>query len=84
MPWRAIQADFRLLAMAKDDRPVIQFDDAENRRLHATWSRSGKHLIVTATTSRWENPMPVELRLDQVERLIEFLSGTVAREPRDR
>lgn len=74
----------RLLAMPKDDRPVIELDDDENRRLHATWSRSGKRLIVTATTSNWAKPMQVELRPDQVERLIEFLSDTVAREPGDR
>jgi hypothetical protein len=63
---------------------VLQLDDGESRRLHATWSRSGKHLIVTATTVSWEKPMQVELRPDQVERLIEFLSQTVAREPGDR
>jgi hypothetical protein len=74
----------RLLAMLKDDGPVIELDDGENRRLHATWSRSGKRLIVTATTSSWDKSMQVELRPDQVERLIEFLSGTVVREPGDR
>ena len=74
----------RLLATPKDDRPVIELDDGESRRLHAMWSRSGKHLLLTVTTARWDKPVQVELRPDQVERLIEFLSGTLAREPGDR
>jgi hypothetical protein len=64
--------------MPRDERRAIQFDDDENRRLHAVWSRSGKRLIVTVTTQRWEWPMTVELRPDDVERLIAFLSETVA------
>jgi hypothetical protein len=74
----------RLLVMSKDDRPVLQLDDGEHRRLHATWSRSGKHLILTVTTASWEKSVQVELRPDQVERLTEFLSQTVAREAGER
>ena len=71
-------------AMPKDERRGIQLDDDEDKRLHAVWSRSGKHLIVTATTTRWDKFAQVELRPDQVESLIAFLSETVALQPRDR
>ena len=70
--------------MSKDERRAAQFDDRENKRLHAVWSRSGKHLIVTATTTRGDQLAQVELRPDQVEQLITFLSETVALQPRDR
>jgi hypothetical protein len=70
--------------MPKDERSAIQFDDDENKRLHAVWSRSGKRLIVTATTTRWDKSAQVELQPDQVEKLIAFLSETIALEPRDR
>ncbi len=70
--------------MTKDERNVLELDDAENGRLHAVWSRSGKHLIVTATTKRWDKLLQVELRADQVETLIAFLSETVALRPADR
>jgi hypothetical protein len=42
--------------MAPSDRPVIVLGDDANKRLHATWSRSGKRLIVTVTTTRFEAP----------------------------
>ena len=70
--------------MPQDERHVIQLDDGENGRLHPIWSRSGKHLIVTATTPGVGQLMQVELRPDQVEELIEFLSETVALQPADR
>jgi hypothetical protein len=70
--------------MPKDDRRAIQFHDDENRLLLAVWSRSGKHLIVTAAHPRLGQGMQVELRPDQVETLIEFLSETVALQPQDR
>jgi hypothetical protein len=62
----------------RDDRRAIQLDDDEHGRLHAVWSRSGKHLIVTATTDTWDQIMPVELQPDQVNGLIAFLADTVA------
>jgi hypothetical protein len=52
--------------------------------LHAVWSRSGKRLIVTATTPRWDGGGQVALQPDQVDRLIRFLSETVALQPHDR
>ncbi len=51
--------------MAKADRDAIQFDDDEKHRLHLVWSRSGKHLIVTASTDQWEDLRQVELIPDQ-------------------
>ncbi len=70
--------------MAKGDRSAIQLDDGDNGRLHAIWSRSGKHLIVTVTTQRWDKLMQIELRPDQVEELVAFLSETIALEPTER
>jgi hypothetical protein len=58
-------------------RPII-IDDDENRRLHAIWSRSGKRLIVTATTPSWTEYRQVELRPEQVDELIRFLNETLA------
>lgn len=51
---------------------MAHFDDDEGARLHATWSRSGKRLIVTV--SRRGNYVGVELRPEQVEELAAFLS----------
>lgn len=63
----------------KGARVAIEFDDGEDSRLHAVWSRCGKHLIITATARRWSEPRQVELRPDQVKQLIEFLSESVER-----
>jgi hypothetical protein len=70
--------------MAKPARGVAQFEDAENKVLHLCWSRSGRHLIVTAASSGWEGPRQVELSGDQVSDLIEFLTETAALPPQDR
>ncbi len=70
--------------MAKADHDAIQFDDQERHRLHLVWSRSGKHLIVTACTDRWEDPHQVELTPDQVSHLIVFLTDTLDRRSTDR
>ena len=72
--------------MAKPDpeRRSITIDDDESRRLDATWSRSGKRLIVTVTTKTWKDPRQIELRPEQVEALIEFLAETLANAPADR
>ncbi len=66
-------------------RPVV-LDDDENHRLHAIWSRSGKRLIVTVHDRSWQADRfaQVELRPDQVEELIGFLSKTVASASADR
>jgi hypothetical protein len=61
--------------MPRTDRPVIVLDDDESKRLHATWSRSGKRLIVTVTTKTFGTPYAqVELRPEQVAELRDFLS----------
>ena len=70
--------------MRKDPRRAIQLDDDDNGRLHAVWSRSGKHLIMTATTPRWDKRMQVELRPDQVRELVAFLSESVELQPSER
>jgi hypothetical protein len=70
--------------MPKDSRQAIELDDDDDRRLYAVWSRSGKRLIVTATTRRWAEPMYVELRPARVRELIDFLSQTVELQPSDR
>jgi hypothetical protein len=70
--------------MPDDLARSIQFDDQESGRLHAVWSRSGKHLIVTVATQRWENPKQVELRADQVGQFAAFLRETVGLDARDR
>ncbi|MGZ6574806.1 MAG: hypothetical protein ACXVHB_27585 [Solirubrobacteraceae bacterium] len=63
--------------MARRDRPVIVLDDDENQRLHATWWRSGKRLIVTVTTNRFGAPYAqVELRTEQVAELCGFLGSS--------
>jgi hypothetical protein len=67
--------------MAEERRP-ISIDDDESHRLHAVWSRSGKRLIVTVTTTQAH--AQVELRPAQVEALVEYLSRTVASTPADR
>jgi hypothetical protein len=57
------------------DQPVIQLDDGESNRLHAVWSRSGKHLIVTiAPHGEWHRAGQVELSHEQVESLHAFLA----------
>jgi hypothetical protein len=70
--------------MPRQERHALQLDDDENRRLHAVWSRSGKRLIVTATTQQWGEERQVELRPEQVTTLIQFLSETVGQEASDR
>jgi hypothetical protein len=57
------------------NQPVIQLDDGESNRLHAVWSRSGKHLIVSiAPRGQWDWTGQVELTTQQVERLHAFLA----------
>jgi hypothetical protein len=72
--------------MAGDaDRQSITLDDSERNRLHGTWSRSGKNLILTIMDSKRSPTMQqIELRPEQVETLVTFLSDTLARRPTDR
>jgi hypothetical protein len=56
-------------------QPAIQLDDGENNRLHAVWSRSRRHLIVSvAPRARWDSASQVELNPDQVAALRDFLA----------
>jgi len=66
------------------ERRPITLDDDENRRFHAIWSRSGKRLIVSVSTTMWSESRQVELRPEQVEALVAFLTETVASAPADR
>jgi len=71
--------------MSKQDRRVIVLDGRENSHLHAAWSRSGKHLIVTVSKTAWSDGyQQVELRPDQLEELRDYLSETIALNPPDR
>jgi hypothetical protein len=68
--------------MPKEDRAAIKLDGREQDQLDATWSRSGKRLIVTVTRrGQWAQ---VELEQGQVETLNRFLAETVAQAPDDR
>ena len=58
-----------------DDQPAIQLDDGESNRLHAVWSRSRKHLIVSvAPRANWGSAGQVELTPEQVATLRDFLA----------
>src|SRR4051812_3203489 len=62
------------------DREVVQLDDDEGGRLHATWSRSGKRLILTVhRRADWGQG---ELRPEQVAELAAFLAEPRPRTPR--
>jgi hypothetical protein len=57
--------------MSEEDE-VTNLDDDEGGHLNATWSRSGRRLIVTVDRrGTWAQ---VQLRPDQVEELAAFLS----------
>ena len=53
---------------------MFETDDDEGGRLNATWSRSGKRLIVTV--SRRASVAQVELTHADVEHLARFLAET--------
>jgi hypothetical protein len=58
--------------MASDERPTIRLQDDEGGHFDATWSRSGKRLIVTVNRrGQWAQ---VELRPEQVDELARYLS----------
>ena len=57
--------------MAKIDRKALQLDDDDGGRLNATWSRSGKPLIVTVT--KGSAAAHVELDSRQLDQLTRFL-----------
>ena len=60
--------------MPKEERPTFELLDAENNRLHAAWSRTGKRLILSVFRGRWEPMGQAELKPDQVEQLAAFLA----------
>jgi hypothetical protein len=68
--------------VADETHPPITFTDDEGRHLHATWSRSGKRLILTLTTTQAHTQ--IELTPEQVEELAEFFSETVRGQHPDR
>jgi hypothetical protein len=68
-----------------EQRRAIQFDDSERNRLNATWSRSGKRLIVSVLPrGSWDRAAQVELEPEQVEGLLRFLDETVREPPAER
>ncbi len=62
--------------MTRVERSSIQFDDDERNRLHAVWSRSGRHLLLGVTDERYEGGRQIALRTEQVEALGRFLIET--------
>ena len=56
------------------ERPALRLDDDEHRFIHATWSRSGKRVIVSVGRSR-DSAGQVELTPEQAERLGDFLQA---------
>jgi hypothetical protein len=55
-------------------RSITLDDEPQRRRLHATWSRSAKNLIVTVGTPDFRSTEQVELSRQQVESLAAFLA----------
>ena len=70
--------------MTQLERRSITIDDDENDRLHAAWSRSGKRLFVSVSGHNYETPRSIELRPEQVEQLVQFLTETLASDPGER
>ena len=52
----------------------MQIEDGETNLLHATWSRSGKRLILAVVPrGRWADERQVELTQDQAQKLATFI-----------
>ena len=58
----------------QSERPAVRLDDDERKFLHATWSRSGKRVIVSVGRS-WDEAGQVELTSEQAKRLAAFLEA---------
>jgi hypothetical protein len=58
----------------QSERPALRLDDDERKFLHATWSRSGKRVIVSVGRS-WDEAGQVELTPEQAKRLAAFLEA---------
>lgn len=60
--------------MARAERPATQIVGEQGHVIHATWSRSGKNLIVTvAENAHWKGYQQVLLSSAQAEELVRFL-----------
>lgn len=57
-----------------DERLSLQLADDAQRFVDATWSRSGKHVIVSVGKS-WDAAGQVELTREQADRLAAFLAA---------
>jgi hypothetical protein len=55
-------------------QPSLSIDDLDGRRLYLVWSRSGKRLGITVTTTAFNPFAQVGLNADQVDALAQFLS----------
>ena len=67
--------------MAKDNRPVFALDDADDNQIHAMWSRSGRRLMISVNSPRWDRLGQVELTHDQVDQLAAFLAQSKPGKP---
>ena len=56
------------------DRPTLHLRDHERKFIHATWSRSATHVIVTVGKS-WDSAGQVELTPEQADELARFLTA---------
>jgi hypothetical protein len=56
------------------ERPALRLDADERNFLHATWSRSGKRVIVSVGAS-WDEAGQAELTPEQAKRLAAFLEA---------
>jgi hypothetical protein len=62
--------------MAKEERPATQITGEEEHVVHATWSRSGKNLILTvARNAHWADYRQVLLSPQQADELSRFLAA---------
>jgi len=58
-----------------DERPAIRLAGEDDRVLHATWSRSGRSVILTvARGSDWSGAEQVLLSPEDAARLARFLA----------
>ena len=64
--------------LAEHDYRGTVLTDEEKNRLEAVWSRSGKRLIVSLyKTQPFDALSQIEVRPDQVQELIDFLTETL-------
>ena len=62
--------------MAKIDRPAAQFAGEDGQFIHATWSQSGKNVILTvAPNNKWDVAQQVLLSPEDARGLASFLAA---------